>query len=187
MSTDDKSAADQLVELLVYAPVGLLYEYENVFKQVVTRGRSQVQLAKVMGKMASQRGSGDIEENLSQAVGGVAATLARGITEFGVAVGLAPPSEPDVAATEVQPTEAPAPAAGTTPTSPTPTKAPTKPAAGKPLPIAGYDDLRAKEIVVLLGDLGAGQLARVASYENATRGRKTILARIDRLTASEDS
>ena len=54
-------------------------------------------------------------------------------------------------------------------------------AAEKPLPIAGYDDLTAREIIPLLEDLTPEQRARVRVHEEANRNRKTVLAKLDRL------
>ena len=43
---------EQLIELLIYAPIGLLYEYPEVLPRLIKRGRSQVQLAKFAGQLA---------------------------------------------------------------------------------------------------------------------------------------
>jgi len=50
-----------------------------------------------------------------------------------------------------------------------------------PLPIAGYENLPAREIIPLLSDLDSEMLARIRQYESATRARKTVLAKLDRL------
>ena len=51
--------------------------------------------------------------------------------------------------------------------------------AGK-LPIAGYDDLTAAEVVRELDALRDIDLRRLAAYERANANRKTVLAAIDR-------
>ena len=51
------------------------------------------------------------------------------------------------------------------------------------LPIAGYDDLNAGQIVALLSDLSQAQLATVWAYERARRNRRTIVERAHALTA----
>ncbi len=86
MTEPEKSPADQLIELLVYAPVGLIYEYGDVLPQLVKRGKSQVQLAKVMGQMAAKQG----QQSVDGALLDVAGSVAKGITEVGALLGLAP-------------------------------------------------------------------------------------------------
>jgi len=49
------------------------------------------------------------------------------------------------------------------------------------LPIPDYDSLSASQVVTRLRGLPAGQLEAVRAYEAATRGRKTILNRIQQL------
>ncbi|MDG2111409.1 MAG: hypothetical protein P8N02_02210, partial [Actinomycetota bacterium] len=49
------------------------------------------------------------------------------------------------------------------------------------LPIADYDTLPAAQIVPLLGGLTAEEQAVVGVHENAGRGRRTILGRLQRL------
>ncbi|HEX4902079.1 MAG TPA: hypothetical protein VFV42_04665 [Acidimicrobiales bacterium] len=50
------------------------------------------------------------------------------------------------------------------------------------LPIADYDSLSASQVVSRLGGLSAGQLDAIRAYESATRGRKTILNRVQQLS-----
>jgi ferritin-like metal-binding protein YciE len=51
------------------------------------------------------------------------------------------------------------------------------------LPIAGYDDLNAGQIVSRLSDLSQAQLATVLAYERGSRNRRTIVERARALTA----
>jgi hypothetical protein len=96
---DDRNPLDQLVDLLVYAPIGLLYERDDVLPKLVTRGRSQVQLARVLGELAVRRGQGQLEDRLTDAFGAPGAGLAKLVTELGSLVGLAPPADPDAGTT----------------------------------------------------------------------------------------
>jgi polyhydroxyalkanoate synthesis regulator phasin len=48
------------------------------------------------------------------------------------------------------------------------------------MPIAGYDDLTAAEIVRELENLRDADLRRVAEYERANANRKTVLAAVER-------
>ncbi len=182
MADQERNPVDDLVDLLVYAPVGLLYEYEDVLPQLVKRGKSQVQLARVIGKMALSRGGGAAPANL------VAETLARmlaeRITEIGASIGLAPPADdPDD-----QPGDDAGEAAPTAPESESGSgsgrgSAPDPAGDDRPLPIAAYDTLTAREIIGLLDELDGGQLARIRAHEEANRARKTVLGKLDRLQA----
>jgi hypothetical protein len=49
------------------------------------------------------------------------------------------------------------------------------------LPIPGYDQLAASQIVARLGDLDAGGLAAVEDYEQAHRKRRTVLTKVAQL------
>ena len=61
-----------------------------------------------------------------------------------------------------------------------------RPAAGPPPNdvIADYDALSASQIVPLLAGLDAAERARVAAYEQAARGRQTILQRLAQLDSA---
>jgi len=50
------------------------------------------------------------------------------------------------------------------------------------LPIAGYDDLSALQILDLLGALNKTELAKIKKYETAHRSRQTILKKIATLS-----
>ena len=183
----DDNPLDQLLDLFVYAPVGMLYEYPEVLPKLIKRGKSQVQLAKFVGQMAlkQQQGSRELPSISPELAADVVGRL---ITEIGSVIGLAPPKD--------------SPLWG--PTSGTDTEADSSPdaAADEPdrgsagqgrrdadggpktterLPIAKYDELTAKDVIFLLDDLTAGQLERVRRHEQSNRNRKTVLAKIDRL------
>ncbi len=51
----------------------------------------------------------------------------------------------------------------------------------RPFPIGNYSELRASQIVFLLSDLDADQLAQVREHESTEKGRVSILRRIDLL------
>lgn len=191
----DDNPLEQLIELFVYAPIGMLYEYPDVLPQLIKKGRSQVQLAKFFGQMAArQRGTSVPDAAVSgagaagaagaEATDALARLAARFITELGSQVGLAPPSggagppstpvgSPPSAEANAESRE---PASAVDAVDPVPTKT-------ARLPIAGYDDLTAKEIIGLLEDLTHDQLIRVRKHESAGRNRKTVLAKIERLVS----
>ncbi|MDH3681038.1 MAG: hypothetical protein OEV40_13955 [Acidimicrobiia bacterium] len=170
---DEVNPLDVLVDLFVYAPVGLLYEYEDVLPKLIKRGKSQVQLARVLGQLAVRGRRSDVD------VGDVATAastlVARAITDIGTLVGLAP---------EQPPAEPPPPATRPTPDRQTSDEVievdSTEGVAGQ-LPIANYDDLKAREIISLLDSLSPAQRASIRAHEEAGRSRKTVLAKLDRL------
>ncbi len=195
---------DQLVELFVYAPVGLLYEYPEVIPRLVKRGRSQVQLARLLAQMAANQarsGAGTtgglppldtlaavVAPGLGQAAGAACNLLARLVTDLGAAVGLAPQQPPaDQEPRVAEPARAadpPSTAADTPRPEPAAAPVPAEPGRGAgPLPIAGYDSLTAREVIGLLDDLSPGQRHQIRAHETAHRGRKTILAKLDQLDA----
>ena len=51
------------------------------------------------------------------------------------------------------------------------------------LPIEGYDDLAARQVVARLASLDRGDLARVEVYEREHRNRSTVLGKISMLTS----
>lgn len=169
----DRNPLAQLVELFVYAPVGLIYEYPDVLPKLIRRGKSQVQLAKVLGQMAANQGkqaagssmNAPGDHSLSAVVGSAAVTLARGITDFGELVGLAPATSSKASSPKAPPAET---SRGKAPKD-------------LPLPIADYDNLPAKRVIACVGDLTPSQQARVRSYEETHKNRKTVLAKLARL------
>lgn len=188
----EQNPLDQLIDLFVYAPVGLLYEYQEVIPKLVKRGKSQVQIARVIGQIAVKGSSPDA---FTLAANGVANLLARQVTEIGTALGLAPPAEDSTARSGGPPP----PRAADQPPPPLPALEPDsgppvevseservdedEEPEDRPLPIAGYEGLKAKEIIVLLDDLEPGERERIREYEEANRARKTVLGKLDRLAS----
>jgi hypothetical protein len=188
MPDEKKSPIDNVVELALYAPLGLALTARDHLPDLIARGRqqvtSQVMLARMMGQYAVKEG----EKDLRKRVEGLSKTLGD--------LGLLPEPNP--------PASAPAPAAAPTPgTMPTPPpevevdvpsangsangaageKAPAEaPARSRAeLSIPGYDTLSASQVVQRLGGLSAEELEDVRDYEAGTRGRRTILSKIAQL------
>lgn len=188
----EQNPVDQLIDLFVYAPVGLLYEYQEVIPKLVKRGKSQVQIARVIGQVAVKGGGPDA---FTMAANGVANMLARQVTEIGTALGLAPrpgdsppgrsagPPPPRAADQPPPPRPALEPASEPEPPIEVSEAEDVEEAEDRPLPIAGYEGLKAKEIIVLLDDLEPGELERIRAYEEANRARKTVLGKLDRLAS----
>lgn len=64
-----------------------------------------------------------------------------------------------------------------------PDSAPAETISADELPIEGYDDLAARQVVDRLDDLEPADLARIESYEREHRNRSTVLGKISILTA----
>ena len=168
MSTRD-DPGEQLLDLLVYAPLGLLLEARDLVPKLAEKGRQrmggQVTVARMIGEMAVRQGQRRAE------------TVIRRMRDQ--QPGTAGARRPD--AEGGRPTNGHGPAdAGPGATAPSAGGASNAPdAAG--LAIPGYDTLSASQVVPRLEGLSPEELEAVRAYEVATRGRKTVLTRIDQL------
>lgn len=183
---EEVNPAEQLLELLVYAPIGLLYEYEDVLPKLVKRGKSQVQIARLIGQVAVKGVSKapKVDTAVTGAADMLATAMTKAITDVGSMLGLAPPSQESETPPSTQPpppphSPPPQPLAETAP--PETATSPDEATETQPLPIARYDELTAREIVGLLGDLTPAQRERIRAHEESARGRKTVLGKLDRL------
>jgi hypothetical protein len=167
--TDERNPVDQVIDLFVYAPIGLALSARDELPALVEKGRSrvegQVAMARVIGQFALAQGQKEAEKLVRQAV-----------------ERLQGPASP--------PAAAPAPEAATAPTprrAPAPATAP----AGRRRPdlsddhlaIPGYDSLSASQVLPRLTGLDRAELEAVRAYESAGRKRRTILNRIEQLQA----
>ena len=186
---DPRTPLDQAIEVFVYLPVGFVFELPRSIPRFIDRGRRQVDQACAIGLEALHLGNRRSSDPLSRVREQTAATL-RGL-------GVAPPlgddpvdrrgptlsvvADPDVDdRTAATPSgNGRAPAARPTPAAPV---APAPDPAS--LAIPGYDSLSASQVVPRLEGLTSDELETVRTYEQATRGRKTILSKIAQLQAS---
>jgi hypothetical protein len=154
---EDRGATDALLNLLVYAPIGLLLDAESLTPELARRGRQHSAAARQIGEMAVRRGMRRLDEVIAQ-------------------VNENSPPEGDVDGAETSPQADDA--DQQQPHSPKPT-APAISADG--LAIPDYDLLAASQVVKRLGGLTEAELEAVRAYEAATRDRRTILHKIARL------
>jgi hypothetical protein len=162
---------------------------------VVTRGRTEVDrrqeqaqqhltTARSMGEVAlafgapklRQRAERQVNAVRAQAdrlVGSIAGARSNGATTSNPSVGAPPPRH--APATDAKPVPRVADA-------PPPEH---RAASSAHLPIPGYDALSASQVVERLAGLGAEELTAVREYEIANRNRRTILGKIDQLTATQ--
>ena len=164
--------AEQLLDLLVYAPLGLLLEARDLVPKLADKGRQrmggQVTVARMIGEMAvrqGQRRAEKVMQRMREQQGWSGASVSDK-TRDRPANGHGPPpsAEPD-------PAPPPPEAAGSAPAAP----------AASSLAIPAYDTLSASQVVPRLEGLSAEELEAVRLYEEATRARKTVLTRIDQL------
>jgi len=183
-----EDAVEQALDTFLYAPIGLLFDGPAAFPKLVRNGRSQVTNARMMGQFAVQMGKSEVQKRTDDLDGPVV-DLLRGLGVLPAA-----PRPPAPAPTPTTPAEAEvaAAAAGDEPSANRTAAreaAATRTAATDAatpsvdvLPIPDYDSLSASQVVSRLRGLAPGQLEAVRAYEAATRGRKTILNRIQQLS-----
>ena len=164
-SSASDSAVDpveQLLNLFLYAPIGLLSKGSEALPDLVKRGRTQSSNARVIGQFALSATNTKARQSLSDAEAHLQAFL-RIVTES---------SRPSPTKTE------------STSTSSKPKKkaSPKVPVtSGVDDLIENYDSLTAAQLLPLLAPLLAKQLDRVESYELSQRARKTVLNRLRQL------
>ena len=193
---DQQDPLEQLLDLLVYAPLGLVLSARDIVPNLAEKGRRhlapQATAARLVGKLATRQGQREAERLIRTARSQVKQLLGD----------LFPPPRPSDDA-------APPPGEGTNgshpPTSPPPGAQAAGPGAGAaaaPGPVAappppppagpdvselaipGYDTLSASQVVQRLVGLTPDELEAVRAYEQARRGRKTVLTRIAQLKGS---
>ena len=180
---DSKSPLDRVVELFVYAPVGLALSARDLVPGLVERGRRQVDpqvgVARMVGQMAVSQGRSQAEKALEHAVASAQATL----EQLGVLDHSEPSPGPEASSTPAtSPPPPPPPSDGpiVAPAAPPVPRTGNGPAAAA-LAIPDYDSLSASQVLPRLSSLSNDELEAVRAYEQAHRGRKTILNKIAQL------
>lgn len=178
--TEEKSPLEQALDLFVYAPVGLAAFARENLPRWIAKGREQVTgqaaLARMMGEYAVNEAQREAEKALRQA----SSTLSE--LTGGGSRGSGPAPQTSAASPPAAPTAPAEPVAPPAPSRPVKPAAPRVPAPSvDALAIPGYDALSASQVVQRLAGLAGDELEAVRAYESATRGRKTILHRVDQL------
>jgi hypothetical protein len=166
--TDRKSPIEQAMDLFVYAPLGLLFNAEEVIPQLVEKGRQQVSAARIFGRFAVQQGGAEA----SKALGKVQKQAAAAAEQLGRG---RPSSAGGAAAADRRAPAEPATTVRTEARSAQPDTSPVT------LAIPDYQSLSASQVVPRLAGLADAELEAVRTYEVAHRGRKTILSKIAQL------
>lgn len=73
--SDKERLADQVLDIFVYAPIGLALEARELIPKLADRGRGQVALTRLAGKVAGQQGQGEARKFLDQAIEVVSTVL----------------------------------------------------------------------------------------------------------------
>jgi hypothetical protein len=189
--SDHKNPIEQALDVFVYAPLGLLFSARETIPELAEKGRQYVSTARAMGGFAVGHGREQAERAVRQAgdqagqtlsiVGGLAgrrpSAPRRPTPSASPATPPAPPPPPSPPAEPEAVALAPEPAAETDPGGNGRRPAPNV----ETLAIPGYDTLSASQVVQRLGGLSADELEAVRSYEQSSRKRKTILARVEQL------
>ena len=166
---------EQLLDVLVYAPLGFLLEARDLLPKLADKGRQrmggQVTVARMIGELDVRQGQKRAE---------------RAFQRFREQQGWtsSAPPQPPADAPPANGHSAPAPGpstGGTVPVTGHPAAASTGVPDAAALAIPGYDTLSASQVVPRLEGLSPDELEAIRAYEEATRARKTVLTRIDQL------
>ncbi|HEY8093767.1 MAG TPA: hypothetical protein VID93_08280 [Acidimicrobiales bacterium] len=146
-----------LRDLCVYAPIGFLVESPRLIPELITVGRQHVEAARGLGQMAMQ-----MRQQL-RAQGSAPRTEPSGTSEPASTSPIATGQRDEELVVEVI------------------HEHPDLSSSDEGLAIPGYDQLAASQVVARLSGLGPVELDQVAAYEEAHRGRRTILNKITQL------
>jgi hypothetical protein len=207
--SDPKHPAEQLLDLLLYTPLGFAVEARTLVPELADKGRqhfgTKVNVARMIGRFAVAKGQVEVQqavqrlreqrlereadERSAASERDRSATIPRagGATDRGGSSdGRGGPgvAEPDVGEGDVEISvrfEDDVPEAEAP--APTSGQVSSPSPAAESLAIPDYDALSASQVVPRLPGLTAEELEAVRAYEVAGRGRKTILARVAQLQA----
>jgi hypothetical protein len=156
---DDKGPIDRLLDVLVFAPLGFVWESRELCPKLAEEGRAQlaarVQVARMVGQFAVRKGQQEaakaVERHRATAASpsdGSAPAARPSANAAGDAVSLRDDTDDIGAITEAD------------------------------LAIPSYGTLAASQVVSRLEGLAPVELETVRRYELAHRGRKTVLGKI---------
>jgi len=183
--TKRQEPAEQLLDVFVYAPLGLAMEAVELLPKLADKGRlrlgGKATVARMVGEMAVRQGqrkaAGFFERVRDQQRGPERADPAPPRPARAHDESRSGPSRPtdDV---RVRAVKEPGAAGGATPT---PVKDAGPGRGTAELAIPGFDSLSASQVVPRLEGLTGAELDAIRRYEESHRARKTVLTRIDQL------
>ena len=188
MVPDEKNPVDQVLDLFVFAPLGLALTARNQLPEMVAKGRAQVEgqlaMARFIGQFAVQQGKVEVEKRLKTYTNRTppAAGAARVADDLGDLDDLDDRGDLD----DVGDLSVPEDPTDVVADPPPEVVGPSREADAPPplvadLAVPGYDSLSASQVVQRLAGLSPAELEQVRRYEAATRGRKTVLTKISQL------
>ncbi len=190
---DERPLVEQILDVAVFAPIGAVTLASEQLPALVSKGRSvvegRVNVARTVGRFAVAMARRRVEEAMGGAGPGAPASPSTAPARPTATARPGAPAGPDGGAG--------APRAGSSGRAGarggagsggggTPRARVEVPDVGG-LAIPGYDSLAASQVVRRLDGLTGAELASVRAYEEATRGRRTILGRIAQLQGRADA
>ena len=188
----DTTFNERLLDALVYVPAGLALSVVEELPRLAARGREhfgvRVSSARAVGQFAVKAGhdefvrrsGGWFPRSGTRPTGddvrppaGPPAGEGHVPGPGGAASGTPPRATPDAVRGTAPGADAPSPTGGTVANGHVPTVT--------TLSIPGFDALSASQVVQRLDGLNRSELVSVRAYEASTRGRRTILNRVDQL------
>jgi len=171
-----EQAVEHAFDLFVYAPIGILFEGGSLLPELVAKGRSQVAMARMMGKFAvdqAAKSASDATAKAQDRAAGVIGFLGDSIAPL--------ETEPEPSAAAPASTKAPRPKTNAAKVVDAARSAAASAISAASLAIPDYDGLSASQVVNRLAGLSPVELESVQLYEAAHRGRKTILSKVAQL------
>lgn len=190
---EDQPVWKTALDVAFFVPLGLVVTAVEEAPDLAAKGRArwirQWTTARVVGQFAVAQGRNELRKRSEGAPPLAQSPVSGPVPETDPAVDSAPALQarngarpaPADGAGPVRPAVT---AAGSSADSPETARRPVAGGAGldsDDLAIPGYDSLSASQVVQRLAGLAPGELEAVRTYEAATRGRRTILARVSQL------
>jgi hypothetical protein len=196
---DDQALTERFLDLFVFLPTGVAVTLVEELPRLAERGRERlgvkVNSARAVGQFTVRAGGRELRKrstglkrpnNQADTNKGPTAPGTKPVTTSG------PPRLRSIPRPVAQPSATAPPPAQPPPAQPSPATAdpasavPTRTVNGhvpdvSSLAIPGFDTLSASQVVQRLDGLSRPELVAVRTYEASTRGRRTILSRVDQL------
>jgi len=206
---DDQPLAERFLDLFVFLPTGLAVTFVEELPRLAERGRErlgvQVSSARAVGKFTVRAGHRELRrrsEGLKRSTGEPPTAKAPTARSATPSATTGPPRLRAIprpvaqSSPAAQPHTAKPPAPQSSPPQSSPPQSPTTADLTQAAPnrtvnghvpevtslaIPGFDTLSASQVVQRLDGLSRSELVAVRTYEASTRGRRTILSRVDQL------
>lgn len=155
-------SVEHLLDLFLYAPIGLVSKGAEALPEFAKRGRTQATNARVVGQFALGATNAKVRASLTDAEQHLHAFLK-------IVADAASPARSSASASESEASDE------------SHVSSESEDSASVDAVIREYDSLTAAQIVPLLADLSQEQLELLDAYEQSHRARKTILNRLRQL------